>query len=350
MTPRTETTMSKSTSLKTRWDVTLSDYVGALAWAPDGGALAVACSTGAVVVLDGGSGKCLQELPGTEGTLALDWSSDGAWLATGGSDGTLRIWPSGGVAPRVILDAPRGAWVEHVRWAPERPWVASAAGKLLAIHDAEGRVIGELAGHASTLTSVRWSQDGSIVAACCYGGVTVWSPPAPADARLLSWKGSLLALELSPDGEHVACGAQDGAVHVWHTRTGADLEMSGYPVKVRELAWDASSRWLATGGSPEITVWDFSGKGPAGSRPLQLQGHTDLVADLAFHEARAQLASGGRDGRVLVWSLARPKRPSAISAEAAAASKLAFQPRGDGLAAGYESGRVRLFDVPGWGG
>lgn len=340
--------MSKSTSLKDVWDVTLSDYVRALAWAPGGEALAVACSTGAVAVLDAASGERLLELPATEGTLALDWSSDGAWLATGGSDGKLRIWPAGSAAPRAVLDSTRGAWVEHVRWAPGRPWVASAGGRNLTIHDADGQVVGQLTGHASTITTVRWSQDGTILAACCYGGVTVWNPPDAADARHLPWKGSLLALELSPDGEHVACGAQDGAVHVWHTRTGADLEMSGYPVKVRELSWDASSRWLATGGSSEVTVWDFSGKGPAGSRPIQLNGHADLVVDLAFHEARAQLASGGRDGRTLLWSLARPKRPSAADDGPAAVSKLAFQPGGERLVVGYETGGVRLLEVPGW--
>ena len=44
--------------------------------------------------------------------------------------------------------------------------------------------------------------------------------------------------------------------------------MSGYSTKVRELSWHANSRFLATGGGPAVVVWDFSGKGPAGSKPV----------------------------------------------------------------------------------
>ncbi|HMP41901.1 MAG TPA: WD40 repeat domain-containing protein, partial [Roseiflexaceae bacterium] len=66
--------------------------------------------------------------------------------------------------------------------------------------------------------------------------------------RKFEWKGSVLVLAVSLDGKYIAAGAQNASVHFWICRDGTDLEMSGYPRKVRELAWDSSSSYLATGG------------------------------------------------------------------------------------------------------
>ena len=60
----------------------------------------------------------------------------------------------------------------------------------------------------------------------------------------------------SPDGKVLAHGNQDATVHFWYAQTGTDLQMSGYPTKVRELGWDFTSRYLATGGGRMPCVWD----------------------------------------------------------------------------------------------
>lgn len=67
------------------------------------------------------------------------------------------------------------------------------------------------------------------------------------------------------------------------------------------LAWDASSRYLATGGSDSVVVWDCSGKGPEGCKPATLQSHEDLISCLAFQPVGDILASGGRDGNLMLW-------------------------------------------------
>jgi hypothetical protein len=56
--------------------------------------------------------------------------------------------------------------------------------------------------------------------------------------------------------------------------------MSGYPTKIRELSWHANSRSLATAGGPSVVVWDFSGKGPAGSKPISLDHHKKFLTQL----------------------------------------------------------------------
>lgn len=100
-------------------------------------------------------------------------------------------------------------------------------------------------------------------------------------------------------------------MHIWRTRDGNELEMAGYPDKVTRLTFDPTGRWLANNGAPDITVWDFTGKGPAGTKPRLLRGH-DTVTDLAWQPAAtATLASADRDATLALWQPARgvPGKP-----------------------------------------
>ncbi|MDE2919050.1 MAG: hypothetical protein OXR64_04315, partial [Chloroflexota bacterium] len=108
---------------------------------------------------------------------------------------------------------------------------------------------------------------------------------------------------LSPDGDIVACGSQDNTVHFWRRSTEEDSMMSGYPAKPSALAFDDTGTLLATGGGQAVTVWSFRGKGPEGTRPGVLDVHVEPVSTLAFAPGATRLASGARDGGVVVWSL-----------------------------------------------
>jgi len=193
------------------------------------------------------------------------------------------------------------AWVEHVAWAPAGGRIATTSGKKVRVWTGEGDPIVETEPFASTVTGLAWRADGSGLAATCYGGVHILPFVVGAKVRHLPWKGSLISLAWSPDAKVVACGSQDSSVHFWRLSSGQDSEMSGYSFKPKSLAWDSESRLLATSGDAAITVWDFRGKGPEGTRPLHLQAHQGVCTRLAFSPRKCVLASGSQDTSVLLW-------------------------------------------------
>ncbi|MCE2397218.1 WD40 repeat domain-containing protein, partial [Candidatus Poribacteria bacterium] len=158
---------------------------------------------------------------------------------------------------------------------------------------------------------------------------------------------SSLVIAWSPDGKYIATGDQDSTVHFWIMSTGDDLQMSGYPTKVRELSWDATSRYLATGGGQEVVVWDCSGRGPASTSPIMLSGHQDFLSVVCFQHRGKLLASGGADGLVYVWQLRGSSRSLAVHEVAltAGVTSLVWSPNDQHIAVGDESGGVSVFSI-----
>jgi WD40 repeat protein len=99
--------------------------VGALAWSPDSTRIAIGyynTDTGAddsVRIWDTNTGNNKQIIPGAFGDLvyAVDWSSDGKYIAAGYQKGEVKIWSSN--AQKQILDFPvHSQPVMGVQWSP----------------------------------------------------------------------------------------------------------------------------------------------------------------------------------------------------------------------------------------
>ncbi|MBM4369265.1 MAG: hypothetical protein FJ102_23840 [Deltaproteobacteria bacterium] len=289
-------------ALRPGWRARVPDYPRAMAWTPGGDALLVLDAAGGLHAFDGTTGavrwRNTEAHPG--GGLALSHHPRSARVATGGHDGTVAIWDSALGEPEARLSLGK-AWVEHVRWSPNGDWLAAAAGRALHAWSAQGQEWVAPA-HPSTVSGLVWAGAGEIATAC-YGRVAFWTPRGDAATQTLEWRGSPVSLAVSPDGAIVAVGGQDQTVHFWRRSTAQDSAMSGYTTKPAALAFDASGNLLATSGGEAVTVWSFSGNGPEGTTPGQLEVHPLPVTALAFARREHLLASGGREGGVVLWRL-----------------------------------------------
>lgn len=123
--------------------------------------------------------------------------------------------------------------------------------------------------------------------------------------------------------------------------------MSGYPGKPSSLAFDDTGALLATGGGESVTVWSFHKGGPEGTMPGVLEFHAQPVTTLAFAPGAMRLASGGRDGAAVVWSLKKDGTgdPTGAAVVAGPVSELYWRPDGRALAALDAQGGVTVWPV-----
>lgn len=342
--PRVSKLPKGKTALRARWRLALEGYPVASAFSGDGERAAVLTAEGELAIVDASSGEIGLRRRVHDGGSALAWSSSARVLATGGHDGRARLFDVEGRG-LAELEVSKHDWVEHVAWSHDGALVATAAGRRVRVWTARGEPVVESDEHESTVTGLQWARDRRSFATSCYGGIQVWHVAPGEASRRLEWKGSLISLAWSPDANVIAAGSQDCSVHFWRLAEGTDSEMRGYPLKPRALAWDAQSTLLATGGDATICVWDFAGKGPEGTKPIQLSGHKAACKLLAFAPRKGVLASAGEDLGVLLWEPRRTKAPVRWATLDEQPTSLTWHPNHAGLLATDASGGATLWNL-----
>eukprot|EP00906_Rhabdomonas_costata_P002745 RCo004265 len=146
--------------------------------------------------------------------------------------------------------------------------------------------------------------------------------------------------------------------HFWHVAEVADPQINlkcgdeavanpSYP-----LAWAPRCEGLlaSSGGASghSVAVWDVGAESPDSSRRL-LQGHTDVVQDVAFHfHDSSALGSASDDGSALVWDLRTSgEKPSMALIHAQfQVNCMCFSPFNPfAVASGDSQGVLRLWDL-----
>jgi WD40 repeat protein/tRNA A-37 threonylcarbamoyl transferase component Bud32 len=114
--------------------------------------------------------------------------------------------------------------------------------------------------------------------------------------------GKLFCVALSPDGEHLATGGEDGAVKIWAWRDGREVRtLKGHPNAVWSVAFSPDGKHLASGGGDpgtdyyrpgEVIIWDWR----RGAEVRRFSGTRGLVRGLAFSPGGETLAAGDAGG------------------------------------------------------
>ena len=295
------------TELQAIFRIRCEEYASTLAIAPDGTLGVVGLGDGRIVGFNPSSGHLVfTEQAHAGSVLGVAFTCGGRQFVTCGQDAVAKIWNSNGTPMRELPGT--GGWVEQLACSPDSKKIATASAKVARVWSSAGELLVDAKPLESTITGLAWNNDGTELAACCYGGVHILPVVNPGSTRHLPWKGSLISLTWSPDGKVIACGSQDRSVHFWRLASGKDSQMSGYAFKPRALAWDRDSTMLATAGDASVTIWDFK-QGPEGSMPIELHGHQTLVTQLSFHPQQGLLASGSQESSIMLWMPRKATKP-----------------------------------------
>jgi WD40 repeat protein len=283
----------------------------------------------------GGSVQCACAHPSGEG------------IVTGGDDGRV-MWtrPDGA---QLIGDV-KGRWIDAIAASAPSGLIAYSAGKELHVRDVGDPAFARLFKHEASAADIAFEpKGGKRLAVATYGGVALWyARVAEQKPQMLKWAGSHVGLAWSPDGRFIVSSMQEGQLHGWRLSDVKNMQMGGYPAKVKSMAFLFNGLLLATSGSNGAVVWPFGGNnGPMGKEASEVaydeSGVTTRVAGLP---GGTLLAVGRDDGRIGALNLQHSHLEKVRTDTGAPISALALSADGGRVAWGDEEGKAGVAGLP----
>ncbi len=333
-----------------------SSYQGRISDAPYLGRWAQAKARRARAILEGHEGWVIAVCAVTADGRQL--------LASGGYDGTVRIWDPASGEGRAVLAGHQG-WVHAVCtvMVHGRQLLASGGddGTVRIWDPASGAERAVLAGHQEAVQAVCTVMvDGRQMLASGGGDGTVliWDPDSEEQHAVLQ-PHQCKVYGLCPVMVHgrqlLASGGDDGTVRIWDPAAGAERAvLAGHQDRARAVCTVMvhGQQMLASGGDDRmVRIWDPE----TGEQRTILVGHqyglgrvggVNAVCAIAV-DGRELLASSGADGTVRIWD------PAAGEQRAVLEGSSSYWVRGvcaitvadrELLAAGGDDGMVRIWD------
>jgi WD40 repeat protein len=286
------------------------------------------------------SGELLLEEAHPGVVTSIEFSPDGQFFATGGTDGGVRMFET--VSGRRLWLVPHGQTVNMIAFSPiDRAGVGTGS------DDKTARLLSRDSGeerwrrtHPQAVKLVAVSRDGRWVATGCGDRSTrVLSAATGEELFRFQHDGKVRSVAFGPTGSVLATGNDDGTVLLIDPATGQELGQVVHPRSVSAVAISPDGSLLVTGGDKAVRLTDL-----ATGTPVLLQEliFPAPITRLAFNPIDRLLAVVTEDNVVLVIDpsdgigVCRFIHPASVR-------DIAFSPDGELIATACDDAIARVF-------
>jgi transducin (beta)-like 1 len=246
--------------------------VSALNWSRDGAYVATGCYDGVARIFTS-SGELLQTLNRHRAPVfAVQWNKKGDSLLTGSADKSAIIWDSATGAVKQVFEFHLGP-VLDLDWRNDTSFASCSTDKtILVCRLGELQPVAAFKGHTEEVNSIRWDPTGTLLASAsddCSARVWRLDSPDTPQSHFTDHKREIYTLRWSPTGPGssnpslplvLATASFDCTVRVYDVVVNVCLYiLSLHTEPVYSVAFSPNGEYLATGGLDHVVaLWHCS--------------------------------------------------------------------------------------------
>jgi WD40 repeat protein len=318
------------------------------AFSPDGSSVLTSSRDGSARlwdVLGDRPLRVLERRTGSVGVTSVAVNDSGSEVASGGSDGVVRVVGSDGSVLRTLPAMARP--IESVAWGTDGRLLAASTDGVAQVWGEAGDQPLATIRHGAEINAASLSTDGSLVATAGARRVRVWrvsgeglvdtlDPPGATPVRSVAFDkagprialatglfaylssigtGEFTRLEghentvsgvaFDRTGKLLATSSNDLDARVWEVRAAKSRPpFVGHGTAVVGVAFSADSRWLATAASRKAALWQVGKSDLPRNFLFFLAGHTGQLTSVAFSPRDWTVVTGSADGTVRTYRCA----------------------------------------------
>ncbi len=317
-----------------------------IAFDPEDKTLASANSDNRIRLYHLDAGNVVKIIEGhTSGLKDLDFSATGDFLATTGSDATVRLWRRHNGNYTLARTIKMGVSVRDVDFLPHsNEMVAVGYDNKLRFMAADGTVTKVIAQKTTQSKSISVAPNGVMVSAN-NDALQFWSATGEAQQKIeQAHERTVNSVVFSHGGQYLASGGADNAVKLWDNTGRLLFELKGHKDWVNNLSFSPDDRYLASASSDNtIKLWHTS----TGQLAKTLLGHSDWVWDVNFspNQQSPLLVSGGSDNTVRIWDYRQGKLLLTLNQHSGWVRAVSFSPEGDEIGSASADERVIIWQL-----
>lgn len=346
-------------------------YVSAIAFSPDSKwVIAGVAPWGSnLQIWEASTGKVISRMSSfhASGVWAVAFSPDGKWVAAGGCDkrsgmknpcyaGSARVWEAQTGEEVALL--PHAGDVQTIEFSPDGKLIASGGNDGLARvwQVNKNQEIAQLP-HEGMILSVTFSPDSNGVASAGSNAmIRLWNlsengtnPRQISDDKA----GYRSSVSFSPDGKWVASDRCDqrlsgfsipicssNKAHVWEVSSGQEISNIAHDAEIRIISFNQDGRWVASGSRDGVVLIWHPTTGQVQSRLI----HDEEITSIAFSPDGRLIATGSVDTTARIWNIDTGDELSRLAHDDAVTS-IAINPGGDQIITGSLDDTLRLWDI-----
>jgi WD40 repeat protein len=285
-------------------------WINRVAFTPDGKRADV--TGGGVIVYDLETGKQLRRtLERQFARNALALSRDGKYFLTGHQHD--KVVHLGEVAAGTVVRTFEGhtaPGVHGVAFSPDEALIASGGDDgTLRIWDARtGQELRQCKGITDRVRCLTFSPDGKQIASGHYGPntaylVRLWETATGKEVR--SFKGhrqDVTAVKFLPGGDELLSASLDGTLRIWDVDTGKELKRLAHPNGAHDAAVSPDGKRALSAGRDRVArLWDLTN----GRELHRFEGHTGAALGVAFSADGKRALTSDANDTVRLWRLAK---------------------------------------------